>query len=76
MLTKRVLQTVRDTELYAKISKKEIWLESMAILCNIMYGERIKVDTQKIKAVQNCPRLTFQLILESSWVWRAIIECS
>ncbi|KAH0759938.1 hypothetical protein KY290_023431 [Solanum tuberosum] len=45
-----VLQTLKDKELYAKLSKCEFWLESVAFLGHIMSGERIKVDTQKIEA--------------------------
>ncbi|KAH0781790.1 hypothetical protein KY290_001388 [Solanum tuberosum] len=53
-----VLQTLKDRELYVKFSKCEFWLESVAFLDNIMSGEGIKVDTQKIKAKQNWPRPT------------------
>ncbi|KAH0723069.1 hypothetical protein KY289_006113 [Solanum tuberosum] len=53
-----VLQTLKDRELYAKFSKCEFWLESMAFLGHIVSGEEIKVDTQKIEAVQNLPRPT------------------
>ncbi|KAH0669190.1 hypothetical protein KY285_023348 [Solanum tuberosum] len=40
-----VLQTLKDRELYAKFSKYEFWLESVALLGHIMSGEGIKVDT-------------------------------
>ncbi|KAH0748617.1 hypothetical protein KY290_027849 [Solanum tuberosum] len=53
-----VLQTLKDRELYAKFSKCEFWLESVAFLGHIMSRERIKIDTQKIEAVQNWPRPT------------------
>ncbi|KAH0669635.1 hypothetical protein KY289_024128 [Solanum tuberosum] len=53
-----VLQTLKDRELYAKFSKCEFWLESVAFLCDIVSGEGIKVDTQKIEAMQNRPRPT------------------
>ncbi|KAH0760944.1 hypothetical protein KY290_017017 [Solanum tuberosum] len=48
-----VLQTLEDKELYAKFSKCEFWLKSVAFLGHIVSGEGIKVDTQKIEAVQN-----------------------
>ncbi|KAH0665088.1 hypothetical protein KY285_026294 [Solanum tuberosum] len=53
---KIVLQTLKDRELYAKFYKCKFWLESVAFLGHIVSGERIKVDTQKIEAVQNWPR--------------------
>ncbi|WMV10110.1 hypothetical protein MTR67_003495 [Solanum verrucosum] len=53
-----VLQTLKDKELYAKFSKCEFWLESVAFLGHIVSGEGIKVDTQKIEAVQNWHRPT------------------
>ncbi|KAH0776134.1 hypothetical protein KY290_007545 [Solanum tuberosum] len=53
-----VLQTLKDKELYAKFSKCEFWLESVAFLGHIVSGDGIKVDTQKIEAVQNWPRRT------------------
>ncbi|KAH0712585.1 hypothetical protein KY289_008544 [Solanum tuberosum] len=53
-----VLQNLKDKELYAKFSKCEFWLESVEFLGHIVSGEGIKVDTQKIEEVQNCPRPT------------------
>ncbi|WMV48982.1 hypothetical protein MTR67_042367 [Solanum verrucosum] len=53
-----VLQSLKDRDLYAKFSKCEFWLESVAFLGHIVFGEGIKVDTRKIEAVQNCPRPT------------------
>ncbi|KAH0644044.1 hypothetical protein KY289_035018 [Solanum tuberosum] len=53
-----VLQTLKENELYAKFSKCEFWLESMAFLGHIVSGDGIKVDTRKIEAVQNWPRPT------------------
>ena len=53
-----VLQTLRDKELYAKFSNCEFWLKSMAFLRHTIYGEGIRVDIQKIEAVQSCPKPT------------------
>ncbi|KAH0784113.1 hypothetical protein KY290_003711 [Solanum tuberosum] len=53
-----VLQTLKDKELYAKFSKCEFWLKSMAFLGHIVSDDGIKVDTQKIEVVQNWPRPT------------------
>ncbi|KAH0658205.1 hypothetical protein KY289_026953 [Solanum tuberosum] len=51
-----VLQTLKDKELYAKFSKCEFWLESVAFLGHIVSIDGIRVDTQKIDAVQSWPR--------------------
>ena len=48
---KIVLQTLKDKEIYAKFSKCEFWLKSVAFLGHIVSGEEIKVNTQKIEAV-------------------------
>ncbi|WMV46777.1 hypothetical protein MTR67_040162 [Solanum verrucosum] len=53
-----VLQNLKDRELYAKFSKSEFWLESVAFLGQIVFGDGIRVNTQKIEAVQNWPRPT------------------
>ncbi|KAH0637918.1 hypothetical protein KY289_037833 [Solanum tuberosum] len=53
-----VLQTLKDKELYAKFSKCEFWLKSVAFLGHIVSGDGIKVNTRKIQAVQNWPRPT------------------
>ncbi|XP_055824404.1 uncharacterized protein LOC129892914 [Solanum dulcamara] len=53
-----VLQTLRDQVLYAKFSKCEFWLASVAFLGHIVSGDGIQVDAQKIKAVKNWPRPT------------------
>ncbi|KAH0781706.1 hypothetical protein KY290_001304 [Solanum tuberosum] len=55
---KVVLQTLKEKELYAKFSKCEFWLESVAFLGHIVFGDGIRVDTQKIEVVQNWPRPT------------------
>lgn len=47
-----ILQTLKDREFYAKLSKCE------AFLGHIMSWNEIKVDTQKIEAPQNWPRAT------------------
>ncbi|XP_060185718.1 uncharacterized protein LOC132615153 [Lycium barbarum] len=53
-----VLQTLKDRELYAKFSKCEFWLKSVAFLGHVISGEGVKVDLQKIDAVKNWPRPT------------------
>ncbi|XP_019258898.1 PREDICTED: uncharacterized protein LOC109237094 [Nicotiana attenuata] len=53
-----VLQTLQDHRLYAKFSKCEFWLKSVAFLGHVISGEGVKVDSQKIEAVKNWPRPT------------------
>ncbi|XP_070018160.1 uncharacterized protein [Nicotiana sylvestris] len=53
-----VLQSLREQKLYAKFSKCEFWLESVAFLGHVVSGEGIKVDPKKIEAVQSWPRPT------------------
>ncbi|XP_015169962.1 RNA-directed DNA polymerase homolog [Solanum tuberosum] len=45
-----VLKTFRDQRLYAKFSKFEFWLESVAFLGNVVSKHSIMVDQMKIKA--------------------------
>lgn len=55
---RQVLQILRDRKLYAKFSKCEFWLRSVAFLGHIVSDEGVRVDTQKIEAVKNWPRPT------------------
>ncbi|XP_075110082.1 uncharacterized protein LOC142181216 [Nicotiana tabacum] len=52
------LQTLKKNELYAKFSKCELWLQSVAFLGHVVSSEGIKVDPQKTEAVKNWPRPT------------------
>ncbi|XP_070008549.1 uncharacterized protein [Nicotiana sylvestris] len=60
-----VLQTLLENELYAKFSKCEFWLESVAFLGHVVSREGIKVDPQKIEAVKSWPRLTTPMEIRS-----------
>ena len=51
-----VLQTLRDSQLYAKFSKYEFLLSSVAFLGNVISADGIQVDPKKIEAVKNWPR--------------------
>ncbi|XP_070055084.1 uncharacterized mitochondrial protein AtMg00860-like [Nicotiana tomentosiformis] len=48
-----VLRTLREQKLYAKFSKCEFCLDSVAFLGYDVSGEGIKVDPKKIEAVQS-----------------------
>ena len=46
-----VLQTLREHQLYAKLSKCEFWLREVVFLGHIISSEGILVDPKKIEAV-------------------------
>ena len=53
-----VLQKLRDEKLYAKLSKCEFWLDSVAFLGHVVSKEGVRVDPAKIEAVQGWTRPT------------------
>ena len=53
-----VLQTLKDRQLFAKFSKCEFWLQSIAFVGHIVTSEEIHVASQKIEAVKQWPRPT------------------
>ncbi|KAH0781463.1 hypothetical protein KY290_001061 [Solanum tuberosum] len=55
---RQVLQLLRDRRLYAKFSKCDFLLKSVAFLGYIVYDEGKRVDSQKIQAVKDWPRPT------------------
>ena len=48
-----VLHTLRERQLYAKLSKCQFWLDKVAFLGHVISAEGMSVDPQKIKAVVN-----------------------
>ena len=48
-----VLQTLRENQLFAKLSKCDFWLKEVSFLGHIVYAEGIRVDPIKIKAIVN-----------------------
>ncbi|XP_070045283.1 uncharacterized mitochondrial protein AtMg00860-like [Nicotiana tomentosiformis] len=60
-----VLQTLGDNKLYAKFSKCEFWLKSVAFLGYIVSDGGIKVDTQKIEADKSWRRPTTPIEIRS-----------
>ena len=48
-----VLQTLRERQLYAKLSKCQFWLDKVAFLGHVISAEGVSVDPQKIEAVVN-----------------------
>nr|GEU47152.1 putative reverse transcriptase domain-containing protein [Tanacetum cinerariifolium] len=53
-----VLQTLRQDKLYAKFSKCEFWLSSVAFLGHIVSAEGITMDPAKVEAITKWPRPT------------------
>ncbi|WMV46041.1 hypothetical protein MTR67_039426 [Solanum verrucosum] len=51
-----LLQVLQDHQLYAKFSKCEFWLRTVAFLGHIVSSMGIKVDLKKIDVVKNWPR--------------------
>ena len=48
-----VLQTLRERQLYAKLSKCQFWLDRVAFLGHVISAEGVGVDSQKIEVVVN-----------------------
>ena len=48
-----VLQTLRERQLYAKLSKCQFWLDRVAFLGHVISIEGVSVDPQKIEAMVN-----------------------
>ncbi|KAL0403807.1 UNVERIFIED_CONTAM: Transposon Ty3-I Gag-Pol polyprotein [Sesamum radiatum] len=53
-----VLQTLREKQLYAKFSKCEFWLESVAFLGHVITKEGISIDPRKVEAIVDWPKPT------------------
>ncbi|KAJ8748557.1 hypothetical protein K2173_003458 [Erythroxylum novogranatense] len=48
-----VLQTLKERQLYAKLSKCDFWLQEISFLGHVVSSEGIRVDLSKIKAIVN-----------------------
>ena len=48
-----VLQILRENQLYAKFSKCQFWLDSVAFLGHVISAKGVYVDLQKIEAIVN-----------------------
>ena len=47
------MQTIREQQLYAKLSKCQFWLDRVAFLGHVILTEGVSVDPQKIEVVVN-----------------------
>ena len=48
-----MLQTLRERQLYAKLSKCQFWLNRVAFLGHVISFKGVSVDPKKIEAVVN-----------------------
>ena len=55
---RQVLQILREKRLFAKLSKCEFWLKSVAFLGHIISDAGVSVDPKKVEAITNWPRPT------------------
>ena len=73
-----VLHTLRDRQLYAKLSKCEFWLEKVSFLGHVISQGGIVVDPSKIKAVLEWerPKSVFEIrsFLGLAGYYRRFIE--
>ncbi|XP_073225614.1 uncharacterized protein [Cicer arietinum] len=73
-----VLQTLRDKQLYAKFSKCQFLLDSVAFLGHVVSKNEIGVDPSKVEAVHNWPRPTtvkeIQSFLGLSGYYRCFVK--
>ena len=54
----KVLQTLRDRRLYAKLKKCEFWLSSVIFLGYIISVDGVSIDPHKVETIVNWPRST------------------
>ena len=47
------MQTLRENQLFAKLSKCDFWLKEVSFLGHIVFAEGIRVDLVKIEVVTN-----------------------
>ena len=62
-----VLETLREHQLYAKLSKCQFWLDRVSFLGHIISVEGISVDPQKIEAIVNWQPPTNVIEIRSFW---------
>ena len=60
-----IMQTLKDRQIFAKFSKCEFWLQSVAFLGHIVSSEGIRVDSQNMEAVKQWPRPTSVIDIRS-----------
>lgn len=69
-----VLQVLKDRELYAKFSKYEFWLRSVAFLVILFPVKIFKLILKKLSKLRIDLGLYPHQIYEISWIWLVTIE--
>ena len=73
-----VLQTLRDHQLYAKLSKYEFWLTEVRFLGHVMFASGVLVDLEKVEDVMSWERLKSVFEIRSHWegsgLWFSTVE--
>jgi hypothetical protein len=54
----KALERLRREKLYAKLKKYEFWLHSVSFLRHVIFGERVVVHPEKVKAMVEWTRPT------------------
>jgi hypothetical protein len=61
----KALERLSREKLYAKLKKCEFWLDSMSFLGQVIFGEGVAVDLEKVKAVVEWTRPTSMFKIQS-----------
>ncbi|KAL6184764.1 hypothetical protein ACLB2K_046164 [Fragaria x ananassa] len=60
-----IMHTLRNSQLYVKLSKCEFWLDKVGFLGHVVSVEGLSVDPQKVEAVSNWRRPTTVMEIRS-----------
>ena len=67
-----VLETLRQEQLYAKLSECEFWLNEVSFLGHVVSKEGIRVDPKKIEVVVEYQEMLPKCVV--FWDWQVTIE--
>jgi hypothetical protein len=75
---RKILERLRSEKLYAKLEKREFWLDNVSFLRHVIFGKGVVVDLEKVKAVVEWTRPTnvfeIQSFLGLAGYYRRFIE--
>ena len=73
-----VLQTLKDRQVYTKVSKCEFWLNEVVFLGHVVSGNDIFVDLRKVEAIVNWERpknvIEIQSFFDLAEYYRRFVE--